>query len=258
MTLRSFLEDIAQGAGELALGQVGKVVCEPKGNSLVSEADRSVEQLLLSRIRSRYPGDYVLAEESGTSGPAHPAQNTRWWAIDPIDGTGPYLSGLPFWGVSIACLRGSRVEGSAVCLPALGELYSAVSDGPALRNGEKISPVSQVPPDPHGFLFIPCSEVNGLRIFFPGKTLALGAVSLHLLFTATGSSFGVVAEPTCAYDIAGAAFILEMAGGAVRYWSGREVDYADLADGRRSPEPVIAAPSKQVDWLRGKVDWNGS
>ena len=100
MTLLSFLEDVSREAGELALSQVGRVSAEPKGASIVSEADRSVERLLLSRIRARFPGDYVLAEESGASGASssgHPGESTRWWAIDPIDGTGPYLSGLPFW-----------------------------------------------------------------------------------------------------------------------------------------------------------------
>ncbi len=258
MELLSFLEDISREAGELALSQVGQVSAEPKGASIVSEADRSVERLLLSRIRAKFPGDYVLAEESGASGSGHPGDNTRWWAIDPIDGTGPYLSDLPFWGVSVACMRGSRVEGAAVYLPALGELYSAVAEGPPLRNGEPIPQVRQTPPDDHGFLFVPCSDVDGLQIRFPGKRLALAAASLHLLYTAKGSSFGVVVEPTRVYDIAAAAFILEKAGGAVRYSSGREVDFAELADGRRTSEPVVAAAAQQVDWLCDNVNWEQS
>lgn len=258
MKLLSFLEEVSREAGELALNQVGRVSAEPKGASIVSEADRSVERLLLSRIRARYPGDYVLAEESGASGgrsTGHPGDNTRWWAIDPIDGTGPYLSGLPFWGVSVACMRGARVEGGVVYLPAMGEMYSAVAEGPPLLNGAPIPEIPQTPPNDHGFLFVPCSEVNGLQIRFSGKRLALAAASLHLLFTAKGSSFGVVVEPTCAFDIAAAAFILEKSGGAIRYSSGGEVDFADLADGRRTAEPVVGAPSGQVEWLCGQVDW---
>ncbi len=258
MTLLSFLEEVSREAGELALNQVGRVSAEPKGASLVSEADRSVERLLLSRIRSKFPGDYVLAEESGASsasGSGHPGDNTRWWAIDPIDGTGPYLSDLPFWGVSVACMRGARVEGAAVYLPALGELYSAVAEGPPLRNGEPIPQVRQTPPGGHDFLFVPCSDVDGLQINFPGKRLTLAAASLHFLYTARGSSFGAVVEPTRVYDIAAAAFILEKAGGAIRYSSGGEVNFAELADGRRTPEPVVAAAAKQVDWLCDNVNW---
>ena len=85
--------------------------------------------------------------------------------------------------------------------------------------------------------------------------MSLAAVSLHLSYAAAGSSFGVVVEPTRAYDIAASALIFERAGGAVRYLSGKEIDYLELADGRRTPEPVVAAPRSQTEWLRDRVDW---
>ncbi len=62
-------------------------------------------------------------------------------------------------------------------------------------------------------------------------------------------------EPIRAYDFAAAALIYERAGGAVGYLSGAEIDYTALADGRRAPEPVLAAPAGQIDWLREKVSW---
>ena len=113
---RAFLEDITREAGGLALEYFGRVRSEKKGASLVSEADRAVERGIVSRIRSEYPDDFILAEESGTSGSGGPGglgETTRWWAVDPIDGTGPYLANLPFWAVSVACMRGSRAEGGA-------------------------------------------------------------------------------------------------------------------------------------------------
>ncbi len=254
--LRLFLEEIAREAGETALGHFGRVDIEPKGASLVSEADRAVERLLVSLVRARFPADYILAEESGANDAAHPGPGTRWWAIDPIDGTGPYLSRLPFWSVSVACLRGPRVEGAVVYMAALGEMFSAVEGAPALRNGEPLPGLAPDPPADHNYLFVPCGAVEGLRIDYPGRQLSLAAASLHLAYTAAGSAFGAVLEPNCAYDIAAAAFILERAGGAVRYLSGAEVDYAALADGRLTHEPVLAAPAGQIDWLRGRVSWS--
>ena len=254
MALRSFLEETAREAGKSALGLFGNVDTEKKGGSIVSEADREAERLILSRIRAEYPGDFVLAEESGASG-GPPGGDSRWWAVDPIDGTGPYLSGLPFWGVSLACLRGARVVGGAVFLPGLGEMFSAVVDGAALRNGAPLPPLGQEAAGDHSFLFVPCADVAGLEIRYSGRRLALAAVSLHLLYTAAGSSSGTVVEPTRAYDIAAAAFILEKAGGAVRYLSGGEIDYAELSDGRRTAEPVVAAPAERVNWLRDQVEW---
>lgn len=253
--LRAFLGEIAREAGEIALRHFGRVRMEAKGASVVSEADRAVERHLVSRIRSRFPGDYILAEESGVNGSARPGSATRWWSIDPIDGTGPYLSRLPFWSVSVACLRGPRVEGAAVHMAALGEMFTAVEGEKALRNGEPLDALPPDPPGPHSFLFVPCREVRGLGIAFAGMRLSLAAASVALAYTAMGSAFGAVLEPNCAYDFAPAAFILECAGGAVRYLSGKEVNYAELADGRLAPEPVVAAPAAQVGWLRGQVSW---
>ena len=64
MMLRSFLEETAREAGKSALGLFGKVDTEKKGTSIVSEADREAERLILSRIRAENPGEYVLAAES--------------------------------------------------------------------------------------------------------------------------------------------------------------------------------------------------
>ncbi|MBI3127971.1 MAG: hypothetical protein HYZ11_10230 [Candidatus Tectomicrobia bacterium] len=253
--LRRFLGEIAREAGDLAMSFFGRVRMEAKGESVVSEADRAVERHLVSRIRSRYPGDYILAEESGVNGSARPGSATRWWTIDPIDGTGPYLSRLPFWSVSVACLRGPRVEGAAVNMAALGEMLTAVEGEEALRNGGPLAPLDPEPPGPHAYLFVPCREVEGLRIGYEGRRLSLAAASVALAYTALGSACGTVLEPNCAYDFAPAAFILERAGGKVGYPSGKKVDYAELADGRLAPEPVVAAPAAQWDRLRKLVRW---
>ncbi len=253
--LKNFLEESAREGGKLALEHFGRVRAEPKGASIVSEADRAVERLLVSRIRDKFPTDYILAEESGANGSAHPRPKTRWWAIDPIDGTLTYLCRMPFWSISVACLRGGKVEGGAVFLPVLEEMYSAVADGRATRNGAVLSPLPGEPADSHSLIFVPSSRVEGLRITKPRLRLSVSAVSCHLLFAAAGSAFGVVVEPVRAYDIAAASLILERAGGALRYTSGGEVDFAPLADGRRMPEPAVGAAVGRVDWLRGQVSW---
>ena len=96
MEILEFMEDMVREAGALALDCFGRVRSEAKGSSLVSEADRAVERLIFTRIQEQFPQDYILAEESGSNGGSMPGPDARWWAVDPIDGTGPYLSGLPF------------------------------------------------------------------------------------------------------------------------------------------------------------------
>ncbi len=251
----SFMEETAREAGARAVELAGHVESEPKGRSIVSRADREAEDIILSRIRAAWPDDPVLAEESGVSRAREIGPDTRWWAIDPIDGTGPYLKGLPFWAVSIACLKGALVEAGVVHMPAMGDTFTATISGPAMRNGASLPKVGQEAPTAHDYLFVPCGEVKGLSHRYPGRFLALASAACHVCLTAAGSGFGTLMEPIRAYDFAAAALIYERAGGSVAYLSGAEIDYAALADGRRTPEPVLAAPVKQIDWLREKVSW---
>ena len=251
----SFIEEIARKAGARAAELSGHVESEPKGCSIVSRADREAERIIIDEIRAAWPNDPVLAEESGVSGADDIGSGTRWWAIDPIDGTGPYLKGLPFWAVSVACLTGNRVEAGVVHMPALGETFTAESSGPARRNGAPLTEVSQGVPSAHDYLFIPCGVVEGLSHDYPGPFLALASAACHICLTAAGSAFGTLMEPIHAYDFAAAALIYERAGGAVGYLSGVEVDYVALADGRQAPEPVLAAPAGQIDWLKERVFW---
>ena len=251
----SFIEETARKAGAHAVELFGEVEAEAKGRSIVSRADREVEGIIIEAIRRAYPDDRILAEESGVSGSGEIGADTRWWAIDPIDGTGPYLKGLPFWAVSIACLRGARVEAGVVHMPALGEVFTADAAGPPIRNGAPLPQVGQEVPTAHDYLFVPCGVVEGLSHQYPGRFLALASAACHVCLTAAGSAFGTLMEPIRAYDFAAAALIYEHAGGAVRYLSGAEIDYAALADGRRAPEPILAAPAAQIDWLKTKVSW---
>lgn len=81
---------------------------------LVSEADRLSEKFLLDYIRSRFPGDRIVAEESGElAGTAD-----RVWYIDPLDGTVNYVHGIPIYSVSIAYTEASRLRIGVVYDPS--------------------------------------------------------------------------------------------------------------------------------------------
>ncbi len=108
--------------------------------SPVTAVDRQVEALLIERIQARYPEHLILSEESGL----HPAlQGTLGetgfaWALDPIDGTRAFASGLPVWGISAGVLRGGLPYAGGFFLPVTGELYC------------RHDPRSLVQPAPHG------------------------------------------------------------------------------------------------------------
>jgi hypothetical protein len=64
----------------------------------VSEADLEVERILIGALRALDPGLPVVAEEQHPELADH--LPGRCAVIDPIDGTVPFLQGMPFYGIT--------------------------------------------------------------------------------------------------------------------------------------------------------------
>jgi myo-inositol-1(or 4)-monophosphatase len=60
------------------------------------------------------------------------------FVVDPLDGTTNFLHGFPWYAVSIAALVDGELAAGAVLNVANGELFTAVADGGARRNGQPI------------------------------------------------------------------------------------------------------------------------
>lgn len=132
-------EQVAREAGALALDYFNRrdaLVIEQKRHvtDLVSEADRNVETLIREALAKAFPDDAQLGEEHGLS----EGSSGFTWVIDPIDGTAPYLNGLPGWCVSIG---GHDADGPAlgvIVAPVLGEVFVAARGQGARLNGQPI------------------------------------------------------------------------------------------------------------------------
>jgi myo-inositol-1(or 4)-monophosphatase len=119
------LREIVLPAGELLLQAEGRCgAIEYKSTTeLVTDLDRKVEERLVRELARAFPGDAIMAEESGSSS----GSSGRTWYIDPLDGTTNYVHGYPFFAVSLGCARGDSLVLGAVFAPYLDELYLAVS-----------------------------------------------------------------------------------------------------------------------------------
>ncbi|MCT2120616.1 inositol monophosphatase family protein [Dietzia cinnamea] len=96
----------------------------------VTEADRAIEELLRAGISSMSPGDRVVGEENGVTGPADAA---RTWYLDPIDGTKAFLTGMTGWGTLVGVVEGGRAVAGWMDQPVLGETFSAVHGRATVR-----------------------------------------------------------------------------------------------------------------------------
>src|SRR5262249_46804634 len=101
---------------------------------LVTDYDRRSEALIVSALSAAYPGDRIVAEESGVRG--QPAE--RRWLIDPLDGTTNFAHGLPFFCVSIGLEVGGRPQLSVVVAPALGWSFWAARGQGAFWNDQPL------------------------------------------------------------------------------------------------------------------------
>ena len=67
----------------------------------------------------------------GGSGP-------RRWSIDPIDGTGNLVHGLPLWAISIGLIENGQPVLGVIAIPPLAELYWAVKGQGAWLDGKQL------------------------------------------------------------------------------------------------------------------------
>lgn len=102
---------------------------------LVSDADRAVEVTLCRLLARHFPDDAVLGEEMGGQAEG------RFWAVDPIDGTANFLSGLPFWTISLGLIDQGEPVAGGILAPALGLMAVGLATGPLQVSG--LSPGSR-------------------------------------------------------------------------------------------------------------------
>ncbi len=109
----AFATDVARRAGALLIDSYERLeqVDYKSKRDVVTNADYASERLVIDAIRERYPGDAILAEESGEHAGVlrdDGSHNGRLWVIDPLDGTVNYANGIPFYCVSIGLVVDDR------------------------------------------------------------------------------------------------------------------------------------------------------
>lgn len=136
--------DLIKRTGIKAVFESGKILKFYFGNifdirkkgavDLVTEADTASEKKIIGIIRETFPGDSILAEESGLD----QEDEDHQWIIDPLDGTINFAHQVPIFSISIAyAFEGVPVMG-IVLNPVTGELFSAVAGKGAFLNNRPI------------------------------------------------------------------------------------------------------------------------
>ncbi|MBP1842301.1 myo-inositol-1(or 4)-monophosphatase [Rhizobium petrolearium] len=244
----------ARQAGEVAygfFGQAPEVWWKNEGRSPVSAADFAANDRLESLLRKARP-DYGWLSEETDDDVARLSCETLF-VVDPIDGTRAFINGEKTWCVSVAVVhRGQPVAGVLVA-PALNEEFSAVKDGPALKNDDPIT-VSVGHAD--NKLVIAADEAL-VKKFDPAfremvhRVGHIPSLAYRLAMVADGRIDGtIVRRNSHDWDLAAADLVVERAGGRLVDLDGRRLVY-NRTDVRH--EMLVAGAERAVRDLLPKV-----
>ncbi len=213
----------------------------------MTDVDLRSEELILAELRRCFPGDAVLAEESGESG-----SGPRTWIVDPLDGTINYANGIPIYCVSIALVEDGIPVLGVVHDPVRAETLAATAGGRASLNGQPVS--CSAKEHLEDYVISMTLDLERLASRGPGLNRAvrvhrrLGSSALALAWVGCGRFDGFVqTENLSAWDVAAAGLIAERGGARVERLGGGP--YLDLALGSQR-YGVIAAPEPHFSELR--------
>lgn len=222
--LHNFVCDLARRAGELQLSRYEKPgeVTEKAPKDVVTEVDLLCEELMVSAIEERYPGDAILSEEKGGS----ISPTGRSWLLDPVDGTANFSKANPLFCACISVLEDGALAHAAVAVPRMGDLYHARSGGGAYREtrGEstrlKVSDTEELEYAHVGvdmaFSSKKKNQRAGLQEIFTScwQIRALGSAGVRGAWTSAGHIDISIGTNNTAWDYAPTALLVAEAGGA--------------------------------------------
>lgn len=109
--------------------------------SVVTEADFAVQRRLGNILATLTPDIPLLGEEMSESGQRELFEQNRngLWCLDPLDGTGNFVSGIPIFSVSLALLNAEGPVLGIVYDPIRDECFTAAAGRGAWLNGTRLA-----------------------------------------------------------------------------------------------------------------------
>jgi 3'(2'),5'-bisphosphate nucleotidase len=216
--------DAALAAGE-EIERIYAEGCEAEekmDGSPVTIADRRAEQIILEHLERAFPGIPVLAEEEASAGRI-PELGTRFFCVDPLDGTRGFVQRNGEFTVNIALVEGRAPVAGVIYAPDQKLLYwGARGEGAFRVRGQgEAEPIRPRPRPPSGLTAV--ASRSHVSHGTAEKSAGLGIS--EVVASSSSLKFCVVAEggadlyprygETAEWDTAAGQAILEAAGGIV-------------------------------------------
>ena len=225
------------GVATLPFWRCDTTVTTKQDSSPVTAADLAAHYLLLAGLNALAPEIPVLSEEAADIALSARAQWTRWWLVDPLDGTKEFIAGSEEFTVNVALIEQGRVVFGVVGIPTRGRCYFGGAGLGAWRSeaGAEAQAISVRIAPSEAFTVVaskrhssPAQErlLAGLSEQFGDLDMANVGSSLKFCLLAEGNAdcYPRLA-PTSQWDTAAAQGVLEGAGGEVLDLKGLALTY---------------------------------
>lgn len=245
MTNREYMEAAADMAALSAgmmreyIGAEFSVGSKQGRHDYVTEVDVRSEKLIRGEIALRFPHHKCFGEEEASEDAEKAARalasfgpEDMVWFVDPLDGTGNFVRGMPLFCISIGLARGGELIAGVVLDPSRGELFSAAKGEGAWLNGERMRvsetaslgdavvttsvPIETSPSREVALrdLYRLLPQVSSARVF--------NCAALCLAYAAAGRTDGHWEYGINVWDMAAGALLVTEAGGRVSAADGGE------------------------------------
>jgi inositol-phosphate phosphatase / L-galactose 1-phosphate phosphatase / histidinol-phosphatase len=221
----TFAGELADAARQLLADFAGNplAVDVKPDRSLVTQMDVAIEVRLREMIAKRFPGHGIIGEELAW----HRPEAEAVWVLDPIDGTAPFIAGMPVYGTLIALAIDGVPRLGIIDIPAIDARWIGAANRATTRNGRVVAVRS-------------CAALSGAiltnsnqdylsaaerpvleRLRQATGTRVYGGASLNYGLLASGRTDIALDGGQKVFDFAPFRPIVEGAGGVITDWDGR-------------------------------------
>jgi len=224
-------------------------------HSPLTAADLAAQQVIAAGLAQLQPVLPVVSEEASQLPWEQRGAWSRYWLVDPLDGTREFVKRNGEFTVNIALIDDHKPVLGVVLAPVTGELFAAANDHGAWWQAEEGSDWERIstralaqPPRVAGSRSHGNAQEDALRRLL-GDEFQLEPLgsSLKFCLIARGAADVYLRRgPTSEWDTAAAQCVLEQAGGMVLDLNGEPLRY-NRGESLLNPE-FIAIGDNGIDW----------
>lgn len=226
--------------------------------SLITAADLAMQDRLQRELGAHWPHYALLGEEMNAAEQQRllASPGAGLWCLDPLDGTGNFAAGIPFFAVSLALIFAGAVQAAVVYDPVRDECFSALRGEGAWLNGRPLSAAGSPAALEEAMAMVdlkrlPAALIRTIASRSPVRSQrSFGSVALDWCWIARNRCQVYLHGGQRLWDYAAGRLILSESGAV----GGVLSDYSGEFESGLSLEPRIAIAASHVDLLR---QWRG-